>query len=108
MNPENVKIVVFVPYSHADIIRKTAGENGCGIIGNYSFCSFSSQGTGRFMPGQGANPHIGALHAAGEVPEERIEFICPKNYASDVIKKIKSVHPYEEAAIDVYPLLSLE
>ncbi len=50
MIPENVKIVIFVPESHADIVREAMGKAGAGKIGNYSFCSFSSKGVGRFRP----------------------------------------------------------
>ncbi|HSW74882.1 MAG TPA: hypothetical protein VLG16_03360 [Candidatus Saccharimonadales bacterium] len=34
------------------------GEAGAGSIGEYSFCSFSVTGKGRFMPNENANPHI--------------------------------------------------
>jgi hypothetical protein len=44
MNPKNVKFVVTVPISHADIIRETLGKIGAGKIGNYDFCSFSVSG----------------------------------------------------------------
>ena len=40
MNEEVVKIVVYVPESHADAIREALG-NGAGKIGNYDFTSFS-------------------------------------------------------------------
>lgn len=43
-------IICTVPETHADLIRKIAGEIGAGEFGNYSFCSFSSKGIGRFMP----------------------------------------------------------
>lgn len=36
------KFVVFVPVSHADIVREAMAESGAGIIGNYSHCSFST------------------------------------------------------------------
>lgn len=36
-----VKIVVFVPKSHTDIVRKAMGGAGAGKIGNYSHCSYS-------------------------------------------------------------------
>ena len=48
MATKNVKLVVFVPLSHSDAVRKALGEAGAGRIGNYDFCSFSSLGTGRF------------------------------------------------------------
>jgi hypothetical protein len=59
MNPKNVKFVVTVPISHADIIRETLGKIGAGKIGNYDFCSFSVSGVGRFRGNEHSNPTIG-------------------------------------------------
>ena len=103
-----MKIVVFVPLTHADIIRKAIGDAGAGNIGNYSHCSFSSKGTGRFFPKEGAQPNIGKVGKAEEVEEERIETICTRKMAKSVIAAIKKVHPYEEVALDIYPLLNEE
>lgn len=104
----NVKIVVFVPLTHTDKVREAIGKAGGGKIGNYDYCSFSSIGTGRFKPNEKANPHIGKANKLEEVEEERIEFICPKDKAKSIISAIKKVHPYEEVALDIYPLISEE
>jgi len=104
MNSTNVKIVVFVPETHTDIVRGAMGKAGAGKIGNYSHCSFSSKGTGRFRPEDGATPHIGEVGKFEEVIEERIETVCSTEKLQEVIKAIKSVHPYDEVAMDVYPL----
>ncbi len=101
---QNVKIVVFVPESHADIVREAIGKTGAGKIGNYSFCSFSSKGIGRFKPEDGAHPVIGEIGKLESVQEERIEFVCGRSVVTDVIASIKKVHPYEEVALDIYPL----
>jgi hypothetical protein len=104
MDSKNVKIVVFVPETHTDVVREAMGKAGAGQIGNYSFCSFSSKGIGRFKPEQGANPHIGEVGKFEEVIEEKIETICPREKLESVIAAIKEVHPYDEVALDVYPL----
>lgn len=104
MELKNVKIVVFVPESHTSIVRDAMGKAGAGKIGNYAYCSFSTKGIGRFKPEQGANPHIGEVGKFEEVSEERIETICPREKLQEVIKAIKEVHPYDEVALDVYPL----
>jgi len=85
-NAEIVKIVVFVPLTHTDKVRKAMGEAGAGIIGNYEHCSFSSKGIGRFKPNDKAKPHIGKANQLEEVEEERIEVVCPKNKAKELIK----------------------
>lgn len=105
---ESVKIVVFVPLTHTNIIREIIGKFGGGILGNYEYCSFSSKGVGRFKPNDKANPHIGESNKVEEVEEERIEFTCEKNKAQSVINEIKKVHPYEEVALDIYPLINWE
>jgi hypothetical protein len=105
MKSKNIKIVVFVPEAHADVVRKAMGDAGAGKIGNYSYCSFSSKGQGRFLPLKGANPSIGKIGTPEIVNEERIEFVCEKKNLKKVIFAMKKSHPYEEVAFDVYVLL---
>ncbi len=105
MKPKNVKIVTFVPESHADAVRKAIGEAGGGILGNYDNCTFSTKGVGRFRPLEGANPAIGEVGRIESVNEERIEVTVQKDKLNAIIEAIKSVHPYEEIPIDVYELL---
>lgn len=104
---ELVKLVVFVPEKDADNVREALGEAGAGQIGEYSFCSFSLKGVGRFMPSKDANPHIGESGKLELVDEERIEVACEKEQAQKIIDVIKKIHPYEEVVIDIYPMLSL-
>lgn len=103
-----VKIVVFVPESHTEIVTKAMGDAGAGVIGNYSHCTFSSKGTGRFKPLEGAHPFIGEVGKMEEVEEERIEMVCPRNKAKEIIIAMRKAHPYEEVAFDIYPLISEE
>lgn len=100
-----VKIVVTSPSSHADQVRKAMGDAGAGVIGNYSHCTFSTKGFGRYKPLEGAKPAIGEVGKFEEVEEERIETVCEKEKVKRVIEAIKKVHPYEELALDIYPLI---
>lgn len=105
MENEVVKIVVGVPVGEADRVRRVLGEAGAGKIGNYDFASFSVKGIGRFRPLEGANPHIGEVGKIEAVEEERIETVCYKKDLERIIEAVKIAHPYEEPAIDVYPLI---
>ena len=96
------KIVVYVPLKSADLMREVIGKAGGGKIGDYSFCSFSSRGVGRFLPGANARPKIGEIGKLEQVEEERIEVTCPREVADNVIAAIKRAHPYEVPAIDTY------
>lgn len=107
MEFKKVKIVTFVPIENADAIRKAIGLTGAGKIGEYDFCSYSVVGKGRFMPTNKANPYLGRANTLESVDEERIEVVCARSLAPNVIKAIKSAHPYEEVPIDIYPLVEI-
>jgi len=102
------KIVVFVPLSHANQVREVLGKAGAGKIGKYSFCSFSTRGTGRFKPEEGSHPSIGEIGKLEAVEEERIEVVCDAKIVGNVLARIKEVHPYDEVAYDLYPLETWE
>ena len=101
-----VKIVVFVPIGYAGKVRQALGNAGAGKIGEYSYCSYSVRGKGRFIPSEKANPMIGAANKPEIVDEERIEVVCSRDKAKAVIRAMKEAHPYDEVAFDIYPLLS--
>jgi len=103
---EHVKMVVYVPRSHADKVRKAMGEAGAGRIGAYSFCSFSVTGEGRFLGDEGSHPAFGEPGKLETVQEERIEALCEKSSIENVLAAIKQVHPYEEIPVDIYPVES--
>ncbi len=102
---EVVKLVIFVPVTHADIVRKAMGDAGAGKLGNYTHCTFSSKGIGRYMPAEGAHPFIGEVGKMEQVEEEKIEILCPKRELEKVITAMKKVHPYDEVAYEIHPLL---
>lgn len=103
----NYKLFVFVPLTHADQVREAMGAAGAGKIGNYSFCSFSSRGIGRYKPEKGASPTIGEVGKLEKVEEERIEVVCDEGIIGNVVAAMKKAHPYEEIAYDLYQLINL-
>jgi hypothetical protein len=99
-----LKLVTFVPESHADLIREAIGNAGAGVIGNYSHCTSSSKSIGRFKPLPGAHPSVGTIGTLETVAEERIETVCERDKLAEVVKAIQDAHPYEEAPIDIYEI----
>lgn len=99
-----LKLVVFVPVSHADAVREALGKAGAGYIGNYSYCTYNLRGTGTFYPLEGASPFIGTKGSLEQVEEIRIETIIKKEETSQVLRAMLEAHPYEEVAYDLYPL----
>ena len=102
MNVKKVKIFVTVPLKNVENVRIAMCEAGAGVIGNYSYCSISVKGVGTFLPNEKANPHIGERNTLEYVEEEKLEVICE---VKQVITKLREVHPYEEPAIDIVPLI---
>lgn len=98
------KIVIYVPHSHAEVVRNALSEAGAGHIGNYSHCTFQSRGEGTFKPLEGTNPYIGSKNKLEIVQEMKIESVIKEKNLSQAIDAMVAAHPYEEAAYDIYPL----
>ena len=98
------KVVVYVPLSAADAVRKAMFEAGAGCIGNYDSCSFNAQGRGSFKANNEAHPYVGEIGEVHFEDEVRIETVVPKHALNQVIAAMLKVHPYEEVAYDVFPL----
>lgn len=101
---EIFKVQVFVPQSHKDIIIDKIAEVGGGWIGNYSECTFSSSGIGTFKPHEGTNPYIGKHNEREYANEVKIETVIPKAEIDHLITEVERVHPYEEVAMEAFPL----
>ena len=105
---KRVKIFVTVPLENLEMIRNIVCETGAGIIGDYTYCTSSTKSLGTFKPNDNANPYIGEKNNLEFVEEEKIEFICDIDKVKKVIIKLREVHPYEEPAIDIVPLIDEE
>ena len=97
-------LVIYVPTAAAPAVRQAIGNAGAGRLGNYSHCSFSNEGTGRFTPLPGADPAIGAVNSPEEVAETRIEAIYPRPLRAAVVAAALSAHPYETPAFMTFPV----
>lgn len=98
------KVAVFVPADRADAVLAAISGAGGGRIGAYERCSFRTPGTGTFLPAEGAAPFLGKPGAEERVEEVRLESVVAGSLVPGVLRAIRGIHPYEEPAIDVYPL----
>lgn len=105
ININRVKIFVTIPIESVKEVRNAVCEVGAGIIGNYTYCTSSTKSVGTFMPNDNANPYIGKNNKLEFVEEEKLEFVCDIDKVKTVIAKLREVHPYEEPAIDIVPLI---
>lgn len=98
------QLTYFVPEADAEKVREALHAAGAGNIGEYSACSFSSVGTGRFTPSAVANPTIGQVGKSEEVAELKVDMLYPKHLESTVLGALFKAHPYEEVAYFVTSL----
>jgi dinuclear metal center YbgI/SA1388 family protein len=96
------KLVVYVPEGHEDKVMDAMCGAGAGYIGKYSNCTFRTGGIGTFKPQEGSKPYIGTAGKLESTSEYRVETIVPEKLLNKVIKDMLKVHPYEEAAYDIY------
>ncbi len=102
------KLVVFVPVEHEQRLLEALFESPAGDIGAYRNCSFRTFGRGTFKPGQDAAPYAGERGRVNDVAEVKIEAVVAPRDLARVIAHLRSSHPYETMAYDVYPLRPAE
>ena len=105
---KKVKIIVTLPVENLEEVRNAVCEEGAGSIGNYLYCTMSTKCVGTFKGTDNSNPYIGEKNKLEIVDEEKFEVICDINIAKKVVKRLREVHPYEEPAIDIVPLIDEE
>ena len=98
------KLYCFVPVDHLETVRNAVFSAGAGQIGNYSECSFSTEGTGTFKGGEGTDPFVGQPGLRHSEKEVRVEMVLPAHISEAVIRAMVAAHPYEEVAYDLVNL----
>jgi dinuclear metal center YbgI/SA1388 family protein len=98
------KLVTYCPVAQADNVRNALFAAGAGHIGNYSECSFNTEGFGTFRGDESANPFVGRKGNQHHETEIRIETIYPVNLERQIVLALNEAHPYEEVAYDLYLL----
>jgi putative NIF3 family GTP cyclohydrolase 1 type 2 len=64
------------------------------------------EGRGRFTPGKGCNPAIGAIGIPSEVDEYKVDVIVPDVEFPKMLAKLRAAHPYEELAYFASPVMN--
>jgi dinuclear metal center YbgI/SA1388 family protein len=101
---KQVKLVSYVPESHLAAVQDAVSGAGAGHIGEYTYCSFNSPGTGTFKPGTGSRPFSGIKGKVNEVSELRFETLVNKVLLPQVLQALIAAHPYEEVPYDIVVL----
>lgn len=98
------KLVTFVPEADADKVLDALAAVGAGEIGEYRRCAWTAVGSGTFVPGAAATPTIGSPGEREVVEERRLETVLARRDRARALAALRTAHPYEEPAVDVYEL----
>ncbi len=98
------KLLTYVPVASREALLEKLFEAGAGHLGHYSHCSFSSEGTGSFLPESGANPAIGKKGDLQREPEAQVHITFTSDREKAVLQALFTHHPYEEVAYEVTTL----
>ncbi len=98
------KLITFVPTEQATALREALFASGAGNVGNYSECSFNTEGYGTFKGAENTNPYVGDVGKQHNEPETRIECIYPIWLEKTILQTLFRHHPYEEVAYDLVTL----
>jgi hypothetical protein len=101
---ERYKLVWFVPGAALDSTRNAVFAAGAGWVGDYGRCSWYALGEGTFYGTEGTRPAVGEAGSDQRVAEYRVETVVPGEKLRAVVDALRRAHPYEEPAIDLYPL----
>lgn len=98
------RLITFAPHEQAEEVRQAMFDAGAGHIGDYSKCSFNSEGEGTFKGSEDTDPFIGKPGELTRTREMKIETIYPVSKEKEVLKALIDAHPYEEVAYDIFTL----
>ena len=101
---EKFTLSFYVPPSSLEACKSAifAAGAGCYPGGKYTQACFVTQGTGQFLPMQGANPNIGSVGRVETVEEVKVECICVgRQVMRRAVEELVKTHPYEEVSLSV-------
>ena len=94
-------LTFYTPAADAEKVRQAILDCGAGQIGNYSHCSFNSEGQGIFKALQGADPYVGEIGKLHQESEIKTEITVPEYLLNKSIAALIAAHPYEEPVWNV-------
>jgi dinuclear metal center YbgI/SA1388 family protein len=100
----SAKIVTYAPAGSVRAVAASMTAAGAGQIGNYTGCSFRTEGRGTFRGNRSSRPVVGKREQLEEVDEVRLEMMLARRDIDRVVAALRDAHPYEEPAYDVYLL----
>ncbi len=95
------KLTTHIPPHHAEEVKKSLFEAGAGTVGNYTDCSFSTDGISTHKGNDASNPVVGKKGVLFSDKEVELSVTYESKNERAILAALKQSHPYEEIAYDV-------
>ncbi|HBX56049.1 MAG TPA: NGG1p interacting factor NIF3 [Pseudomonas sp.] len=102
------KLCFYVPETHLDGVKKAVFAAGGGRVGAYDSCCWQTLGQGQFRPLEGSQAFLGQVGAIEHVAEWKVELVVADELIHEAVKALKSSHPYETPAFEVWRLSDIQ
>ncbi len=99
------KIAVNIPLGSERMFMDSINEVLTPLYPGYDRCFHWWTVTGTWRPLEGSSPFQGEIGEIEECQETRLEFAVHEDDLEKVVSRIVEVHPFEEPAIDVIPMI---
>lgn len=98
------KIAVCIPEEFVEMLTEKINSSMTQIYPGYDMVFSMAMVRGMWRPLPGSDPYDGDIGVTKTAEEIRVEFAVREEDLERVIRTIADVHPYEEPAIDVFPM----
>lgn len=98
------KLEIYLPKDLIKTVIEEATKLGACKVGNYDYVVSYYEVEGCWKPLGEATPFSGKKNALNHGKEYKLEIRCEEPYVKNVLKRIREMHPYEEALINVIKL----
>ncbi|MDN3666010.1 Nif3-like dinuclear metal center hexameric protein [Algibacter miyuki] len=98
------KLTTYAPENDANAVRNALFAAGAGSIGNYTQCSFNTNGIGTYNGNENSNPVIGEKGKTEIAKETKITVTFAKHLESKILDTLFKMDFYEEIAYEITTL----
>ncbi len=105
MGSKAYKVATSVPKEHLGEMMDRISESIEPLYPGYDRVFSYWPVTGTWRPLEGSDPFIGTPGRIAVAEEFRLEFAVAEKDLAAAVRAIRDVHPYEEPAIDVIPMV---
>jgi len=95
INDGHLNLVVDVPTTALESVRRAILAAGAGSVGFYDDVAFHLQGTATFRPLEGSRPNVGSHGVVESVPTVRLEVPITRDRLNAAREAMLASHPYE-------------